>query len=170
MNGLGSTLRVQIGIARRRHALSSSTHSVTRWKVLRRLGWTHLEDCFIAPDCTLIGTDIHIGNGAYLNYGVLVDALAAPVHIGTKVHLAQRVMLITGSHEIGGPERRAGAGTAAPVRIGDGAWIGAGATILPGVTIGQGAVVGAHALVVRDVPANTVHAGVPAVEIRALPG
>lgn len=42
------------------------------------------------------------------------------------------------------------------------AWIGAGATILPGVTIGENAVVAAGAVVSRDVPPNTVVAGVPA--------
>lgn len=42
------------------------------------------------------------------------------------------------------------------------AWIGAGATILPGVTVGENAVVAAGAVVSRDVPANTVVAGVPA--------
>lgn len=52
------------------------------------------------------------------------------------------------------------------VRIDAGAYIGAGATILPGVTIGENSVVGAGAVVVRDVPPNTVVAGVPARHLR----
>lgn len=50
----------------------------------------------------------------------------------------------------------------APVHIKRNAWIGAGATILPGVTVGENAVVAAGAVVSRDVPPNTVVAGIPA--------
>jgi acetyltransferase-like isoleucine patch superfamily enzyme/dTDP-4-dehydrorhamnose 3,5-epimerase-like enzyme len=44
-----------------------------------------------------------------------------------------------------------------------GASIGANASILPGITIGAGAMVGAGAVVTRDVPANAIVAGNPAV-------
>lgn len=47
-----------------------------------------------------------------------------------------------------------------------GAVIGAGATLLPGVQVGEGSIVAAGAVVVRDVPAWTVVAGVPARHLR----
>jgi acetyltransferase-like isoleucine patch superfamily enzyme len=53
-----------------------------------------------------------------------------------------------------------------------GAKVGANATILPGVVIGENALIGAGAVVVRDVPPNTVVVGNPARilrEIRELP-
>src|SRR5690625_6212434 len=50
----------------------------------------------------------------------------------------------------------------APVIIRKNVWIGSNATILPGVTIGDNAVVAAGAVVTKDVPENTVVAGVPA--------
>jgi acetyltransferase-like isoleucine patch superfamily enzyme len=40
-------------------------------------------------------------------------------------------------------------------------WIGANSTILPGVTIGENAIVAAGSVVTKDVPANTIVAGVP---------
>ena len=40
-------------------------------------------------------------------------------------------------------------------------WIGSGAIITKGVTIGDGAVIAAGAVVIKDVPANTVVEGVP---------
>lgn len=40
--------------------------------------------------------------------------------------------------------------------------IGTHSSIMPGVTIGENAIVGAHSFVTKDVPANTVVAGVPA--------
>lgn len=48
-----------------------------------------------------------------------------------------------------------------PVEVGEQASIGSGAVILGGVTIGAHALVGAGAVVTRDVPANSVVAGVP---------
>jgi acetyltransferase-like isoleucine patch superfamily enzyme len=52
-------------------------------------------------------------------------------------------------------------------RIGKRASIGSGAVILGGVTIGENALIGAGAVVTKDVPANTVVAGVPARLMRA---
>lgn len=55
-----------------------------------------------------------------------------------------------------------------PTFVRRGASIGTSATILCGVTIGEGAIVGAGSVVTKDVPANTVVAGVPARIIRTL--
>jgi acetyltransferase-like isoleucine patch superfamily enzyme len=56
----------------------------------------------------------------------------------------------------------------APVKIGKNAWIAICATIFPGVTIGEGAVVAAGSLVTKDVPPNTMVAGVPARAVKHL--
>ncbi|NTV46745.1 MAG: N-acetyltransferase [Chlorobiales bacterium] len=55
-----------------------------------------------------------------------------------------------------------------PTKVKKGASIGSGATILCGLTIGEGAIVGAGAVVTKDVPANSVFAGVPAKEFRKM--
>jgi len=49
-----------------------------------------------------------------------------------------------------------------PTLVKRGASIGTSATIMCGVTIGESAIIGAGSVVTRDVPANTVVAGVPA--------
>lgn len=49
-----------------------------------------------------------------------------------------------------------------------GASIGSNATILCGITVGENAMIGAGSVVVKDVPANTVVAGNPAVVLRSL--
>jgi acetyltransferase-like isoleucine patch superfamily enzyme len=45
-----------------------------------------------------------------------------------------------------------------------GASIGANATILPGITIGENALIGAGSVVTKNVPANTVWYGNPAIQ------
>jgi maltose O-acetyltransferase len=65
--------------------------------------------------------------------------------------------------------RRRHLGIAKPVTIGDDVWIGGNAVILPGVTIGNNCVVAAGAVVTKDVPANSLVAGVPARIIKQLP-
>jgi maltose O-acetyltransferase len=71
----------------------------------------------------------------------------APIEIGSDVELGSGVRLLA---------------TRAPIRIADGVWIGSGATILGGVTVGKRAEIGAGSVVTRDVPADTVVAGIPA--------
>lgn len=110
---------------------------------------------------------ISIGRGASINHGVFLDG-SAPVRIGDSVSIGMNVLVLTGSHDLGGPGKRAGELNKQPVTIEEGAWVGANSLILPGVTIGRGAVVGAGSLVMKDVAANTVVMGNPARVVRRL--
>lgn len=53
-----------------------------------------------------------------------------------------------------------------PVTVGDNVWLGDGVVVLPGVTIGSGTIVGANSVVSRDLPANVIAVGAPAVPIK----
>jgi maltose O-acetyltransferase len=121
------------------------------------------------PGTSIVGTDLVVGPRTFVNSGCHLDATEQLI-IGADVHLSPRVMVLTVSHAIAGPERRGGGVERAPVTIEDGAWIGAGAIIFPGVTVGRGAVVGAGSIVTRDVEADHLYAGTPAKSIRVLPG
>jgi acetyltransferase-like isoleucine patch superfamily enzyme len=55
-----------------------------------------------------------------------------------------------------------------PTLVKKGASIGSGAVVIAGVTIGENAIVGAGAVVTKDVPPETIVAGVPAKKIRAI--
>lgn len=55
-----------------------------------------------------------------------------------------------------------------PVRIYDNVWIGVNCTVLKGVTIGENSVIGANSLVVNDIPANVIAAGIPCTAIKPL--
>lgn len=112
---------------------------------------------------------LQIGDDTWLSPGMIVYThVEAAVVIGARCDIGPDVSFITGSHLLGPASRRAGPGTALPIRIGNGCWIGASSRILGGVTIGDGAVVAAGSVVIRDVSANTLVAGVPAVIKREL--
>lgn len=57
-----------------------------------------------------------------------------------------------------------------PVRIDDDAWIGAGAFVMRGVKIGARAIVAAGSVVTKDVAADAVVAGNPALLVKTIPG
>lgn len=88
------------------------------------------------------------------------------VTIGDRVLIAAGAVITSREHPVELP--RWGVTADAPVVIGDDVWIGAGAIVLPGVSIGRGSVVAAGAVVTKDVPPDTVVAGVPAREIQRL--
>ncbi len=56
-----------------------------------------------------------------------------------------------------------GVSVAGNCKIGNNVFIGTNSTIIPNIIIGENAVIAAGAVVIRDVPANTLVAGVPAV-------
>jgi acetyltransferase-like isoleucine patch superfamily enzyme len=100
-----------------------------------------------------IASRLRIGSLCGFNFGCLFE-LSAPVTIGNRVSVGHDVRFLTQE-----PARPEGVGRAAPIVVGDGAWIGARCTILAGVTIGAGVVVGAGVTVAKDVPPQTLVTG-----------
>jgi len=118
--------------------------------------------------CGALCAQLSIGTFTLITGPLHVD-LGASIQIGDRVRVGHDVALLTISHEIGEEEQRSGFSTAAPIRIGDGAWLASHVTVLGGVTIGAGSVVAAGAVVTRDVPPNTLVAGIPAKVQKHLP-
>lgn len=111
--------------------------------------------------------DVTIGD--YTRIGIHCT-LIGPVCIGHHVNLAQGIVVTALNHNFDSPSLRIdeqGISTN-PVVIGDDVWIGANAVVLPGVTIGSHCVIAAGAVVTKDVPDNTLVAGVPAKTIKNL--
>lgn len=128
---------------------------------VRIMGPLHVTGSVRWQDNLVLGSDVFFSGPVHIDLG-------ASVHIGDRVHLGHHVMLLTVDHEIGTTEQRCGGTRAQPIRIGDGAWLASRTVVLPGVTIGKGAVVAAGAVVTRDVPDDTLVAGVPARIVRHL--
>ena len=134
--------------------------------ILRLAGFQIGNGCVIWGTPIITGnSDLYrrltIGKGCWINIGCFFD-LGAPITIGNQIAIGHQVMFLTTSHDVGPHTQRAAATHTSAITIGDGAWIGARCTILPGVTIGAGAIVAAGAVVNRDVPPDTLVAGIPA--------
>lgn len=113
------------------------------------------------------GFNIRIGDNFVSNYNFTVLD-EDKVTIGNNVFIGPNVGLYTVVHAMDPVQRREGVMCSKPITIGDDVWICGNVTVLPGVTIGNGAVVAAGSVVRKDVPAMTLVAGNPAVEIRKI--
>ena len=115
------------------------------------------------PFYSEFGKNLTLGRGVFINLGCRFQDTGG-ITIGDGTLIGHGSTLTTLNHDVD-PARRADM-IPAPIRIGRKVWIGAAVTIVPGVTIGDGAIVGAGAVVTKDVPANSIVAGVPAKLIR----
>jgi maltose O-acetyltransferase len=113
------------------------------------------------------GWNITLGERVFLNFNCVILDCAA-VTIGALTQIGPAVQLCAATHPVNPEERAEGIEYAKRVSIGHNVWIGAGAIVGPGVTIGDDAVIGAGSVVLRDVPARSVAAGVPCRILRSI--
>jgi serine O-acetyltransferase len=163
------SIREDIATARRRDPAarsdlevfltSSGLHAVWSHRVAHRLWNSPLKLLGrIVSHWSKLATGIEIHPGARIGRRLFIDH-GVGVVIGETAEIGDDVMLYHGV-TLGG--RSLERGKRHPT-VGDGVLIGAGATILGPVTIGARSQVGALALVVRDVPADSIATGIPAV-------
>ncbi|MCK5809028.1 2,3,4,5-tetrahydropyridine-2,6-dicarboxylate N-acetyltransferase [bacterium] len=114
---------------------------------------------------------VSIGNNCVIMMGAVIN-IGAEIGVNTMIDMnvvvGGRVSIGAGCH-IGAGSVLAGViepPSATPVVIEDGVVMGANAVVLEGVRIGKNSVVGAGAVVINDVPPNSVVAGVPAKVIK----
>ena len=127
-----------------------------------------VDDTFllIPPFYSAYGLDIRVGRRVFINQCCTVYDMGG-VDIADHVMIGPNVNIITTGHPLEPSQRRAYI-EAKPIVIEANVWIATGATILGGVTVGENSVVAAGAVVTKDVPPNSLAAGVPAKVIRSL--
>ena len=130
-------------------------------------------------NCRFEVNGIHSGNrlvfGNNVNIGDNVSIRCAnQILIGNNVLMGSKVLIIDNSHgtysgdnqdcpDIPPNEREL---SSAQIEIGDNVWVGEGAVIQQGVCIGRGSIIAANSVVTKDVPINSMVAGVPAKVIK----
>ena len=122
------------------------------------------------------GCHTKIGKHCFMNFNFTVQD-DAKVSIGDYCNFGPNVTIVTPLHPMLPDERRGIVCSdgeerflcyAKPVTIGNDCWFGANAVVCPGVTIGDNCVIGAGSVVIRDRPAGSFAAGVPARVIRPI--
>lgn len=128
-----------------------------------------------APFYCEYGVNIYVGDECFINYScTFLDV--SPITLGNGVWIGANVVLATPNHPFIAEERlnadypdgRHDLEYSAPITIEDGCWICSGVTICGGVTIGKNSIVAAGSVVTRDIPPNSIAAGVPARVIRQI--
>jgi GT2 family glycosyltransferase/carbonic anhydrase/acetyltransferase-like protein (isoleucine patch superfamily) len=110
------------------------------------------------------GAKLEIGSKTRLN-GVHIAA-KSHIIIGSNVRIAPYTLIMDSDfHDI---EEHSSEGRTLPITINSNVWIASRSVILKGVTIGEGSVVAAGSVVTKDVPPNSMVAGVPAKVVREL--
>ncbi|MEO0122875.1 MAG: acyltransferase [candidate division WOR-3 bacterium] len=137
-------------------------------------GFVNLYGCEIG-DNTKIGTFVEIQKNAKIGKNCKISThtfICEGVTIEDNVFIGHNVTFINDKYPRAtnpdGSMQTEADWKVVPTLVKKGASIGSSATILCGVTIGENAIVGAGSVVTRDVPDNTVVAGVPAKIIRKI--
>jgi acetyltransferase-like isoleucine patch superfamily enzyme len=136
------------------------------WIGKRRLKKLGAEPHIFPHNLFFDGRKTEIGDHFYS--GVYNYFAGGPVQIGDNVNLANFIVIETTFHHFDDPALpiyKQGV-FQLPVVIEDDVWIGDRVTILGGVTIGRGSIIGAGAVVVKDIPPDSVAVGNPARVVR----
>jgi serine O-acetyltransferase len=108
---------------------------------------------------TWIGTNAKIGKGFVIRHvGTIV--IGNKTVVGNNCEIRQGVTF-------GGNLGKENYGTTQPI-VGNNVLVGAGAKILGPVKVGDNSIIGANSVVTRDVPSNSVVAGIPGKVIRVI--
>lgn len=149
-------------------ALNASYHDADRTRALlselmgRQIDRT---TTVVPPFYTDFGQFTRFGKNVFVNFGcAFMDRGGITIEDGALI--GPQVKLITENHAEA-PDQRQHV-YSCPILIKRKAWLGAGVTVLPGVVVGENAIVGAGSVVTKNVPDNTIVAGVPAKIIRSL--
>jgi acetyltransferase-like isoleucine patch superfamily enzyme len=149
-------------------------NNVKLGKDVKIFDFVNLYGCSI-DDNSKIGTFVEIQKNASVGKNCKISShtfICEGVHIGDSVFVGHNVTFINDKYPRSanpdGSIQTESDWNVVETFVKNGASIGSSSTILCGVTIGENAIVGAGAVVTKDVPPNTIVAGVPAKVIKKI--
>lgn len=136
-------------------------------KIKEILGYYPEGLCILSPFTADYGTNIKLGKNIFININnYFMDG--ATIEIGDNVFIGPSCGFYTANHPLDYQRRNQGLEKALPIKVGDNCWFGANVSVMPGVTIGSGCVIAAGAVVTKDMPDNSLIAGIPAKVVKEL--
>ena len=149
-------------------------NNVKLGKDVKIFDFVNLYGCSIG-DNSKVGTFVEIQKNASVGKNTKISShtfICEGVHIGDNVFIGHNVTFINDKYPRSanpdGTLQTENDWSVVETFIKNGASVGSSSTILCGVTVGENAIVGAGAVVTKDVPANTIVAGVPAKVIKKI--
>ena len=143
-------------------------NNVKLGKDVKIYDFVNLYGCSI-DDGTKIGTFVEIQKNAFIGKNCKISShtfICEGVHIEDNVFVGHNVTFINDKHPRAtnedGSMQTESDWKVVETFVKKGASIGSSSTIMCGVTIGENSIVGAGAVVTKDVPPNSIVAGVPA--------
>lgn len=113
------------------------------------------------------GTGIILGENVFMNYDcIMLDG--GYIRIGKHTLIGPHCQFYTPQHPMDYVERREEKETAYPITIGEDCWLGGNVVVCPGVAIGNRCIIAAGSVVTKDIPDDSLAAGIPAVVKRSL--
>lgn len=115
--------------------------------------------------------EIKIGDGCVVFDNVSFGSEPYLVEIGNNVRITKGVTFVTHDGAVWVLRNNGmlkDADIFGRIKVGNNVHIGINSVIMPGVTIGDNVIIGVGAIVTRDIPSNSIAAGVPAKVIRSL--
>jgi putative colanic acid biosynthesis acetyltransferase WcaF len=138
--------------------------SALKCSVLRAFGARIGRNVTIKPQVKItFPWKLTVGNHVWLGEECWLLNLERIV-IGSHVCLSQRAFLCTGNHDF---KRATFDLIVKPITVADGAWLGAGCWVGPGVEVGSHAVLTAGSVATKNLAANWIYRGNPAVQVKA---
>jgi acetyltransferase-like isoleucine patch superfamily enzyme len=149
-------------------------NNVKLGKDVKIFDFVNLYGCSI-DDNSKIGTFVEIQKNASIGKNCKISShtfICEGVHISDDVFVGHNVTFINDKYprsaNSDGSMQTESDWKVVETFVRKGASIGSSSTILCGITIGENAIVGAGAVVTKDVPPNTIVAGVPAKVIKKI--
>jgi len=149
-------------------------NNVKLGKDVKIYDFVNLYGCTI-DDGTKIGTFVEIQKNAFIGKNCKISShtfICEGVHIDDNVFVGHNVTFINDKHPRAtnedGSMQTDNDWRVVETFVKKGAAIGSSSTIMCGITIGENSIVGAGAVVTKDVPPNSIVAGVPAKLIKKI--
>jgi acetyltransferase-like isoleucine patch superfamily enzyme len=149
-------------------------NNVKLGKDVKIFDFVNLYGCSIG-DGSKIGTFVEIQKNAIIGKNCKISShtfICEGVHIEDNVFIGHNVTFINDKHpratNLDGSLQSEVDWKVVETFIKKGASVGSSSTIMCGITIGENSIIGAGAVVTKDVPPNSIAAGVPAKVIKKI--